>query len=65
MEKRASEQTKKTAGNKVVLLSLPPDEYQALRHYCFDNELKFAPFIRQILAERLRKESYLKKEAKT
>ena len=51
-------------GFKPVLLYLPQEQFEALRHYCFDKRLKFTPVIRDLLADKLRKEGYLKKESK-
>ncbi len=44
--------------------SLKESEYEALREYCYRNRLKHSPVIREALADKLRKEGYLKKESK-
>ncbi len=49
-------------GFKSVMFYLLGDEYQALRKYCFEKELKHSPFIRELVTRELRKEGYLKKE---
>lgn len=64
MEKKPSEQAKKPSKFNKVLINLPHDEFQALRKLCYERNLKHGPFIREMLAERLRQESYLKKEAR-
>lgn len=47
-----------------VMVHFTREEYEALRKYCFEERLKHSPFIRELVADKLRKEGYLKKESK-
>lgn len=51
-------------GFKGVMVHFTEDEYEALRKYCFEKRLKHSPFIRDLVTDKLRKESFLKKETK-
>jgi hypothetical protein len=55
MAKRKSMQE---LGFKTISVYLRPEEYQALRKYCFDKELKHSSFIKDLLLEKLKKENY-------
>jgi hypothetical protein len=47
-------------GFKTISVYLRPEEYQALRKYCFDREIKHSTFIKKLILERLGKEKYYK-----
>ena len=51
-------------GYKGIMFYLLENEYEALRKYCFDNRLKHSPFIRNQVVDKLKKEGYLRKDAK-
>ena len=47
-------------GYKTVSVYLLPEEYQALRKYCFDKEIKHSSFIKELILEKLKREKYYK-----
>jgi len=47
-------------GFKTISVYLRPQEYQALRKYCFDREIKHSTFIKELILEKLGKEKYYK-----
>lgn len=60
MTERKKKKLMKDYGFKQILAYVMPEEYEAMRHYCFDMRLKHSQFIRQLITDKLRKEGYLK-----
>ena len=50
-------------GYRTVSVYLLPEEFQALRKYCFDKELRHSSFVKELILEKLRKEKYWKERS--
>jgi len=48
----------------MVSVYLKPEQYQSLRKYCFDKELRHSSFIKELILEKLKKEKYFKDKGK-
>lgn len=54
-------QKETTRFNKPLIIYLDDSTFEGLRQYCFDNRLKYGTWIRGLVFDRLRAESYLPK----
>lgn len=54
----------KDYGFRLVGFYLKEEEYEALRKYCFDTRISHSQFVSGLVTDKLRREEYLKNEAK-